>query len=108
MLIVQTTFSDKDEAVEFAKKILLARLAACIQLSGEAESFYWWKGAIEKDQEIIVTMKTMETLYPQLEAYITKIHSYETPEILATTVKHVGSGYLQWLHEELGGEKKKQ
>jgi len=101
VLIVQTTFSDKNEAIEFSRKILQSRLAACIQLSGEAESMYWWEEAIEHDKEIIVTMKTLQVVYPQLESLIEKIHSYETPEILATAVEHVGAGYYRWLYDEI-------
>ena len=102
VLIVQTTFSDTKEAVEFSKKILKSRLAACVQLSNQVESMYWWKDTIEKESEIIVTMKTLEDVYPELEALIEKIHSYDTPEILATAMEHVGTGYLQWLNEEIG------
>ncbi len=101
VLLVQTTFSDKNEALEFSKKVLQTRLAACVQLSRETESMYWWKEAIEKDKEIIVTMKTLQTMYPRLEAFIEKNHSYETPEILATVVEHVGTDYYQWLCDEI-------
>jgi periplasmic divalent cation tolerance protein len=101
VLMVQTTFSDRKEAIEFSKKILETSLAACIQLSAEVESMYWWNGVIEKEKETVVTMKTLQSVYQQLETCIEKIHSYETPEILATAVEHVGTGYYQWLCEEL-------
>jgi periplasmic divalent cation tolerance protein len=104
VLIVQTTFSDKNEAIEFSRKVLQTRLAACVQLSGEVESMYWWKEVIEKDAEIVVTMKTLQTVYPQLENFIEKNHSYETPEILATALEHVGAGYYQWLYDEIAKE----
>lgn len=101
VLIVQTTLSDINEATEFAKKILESRLAACVQLSSKVQSMYRWKNSIEKEDEIIVTMKTLENIYTELEALIEKIHTYETPEILAAEVKHVGKKYLQWLNEEV-------
>lgn len=104
VLLVQTTFSDKNEAIEFSRKVLQARLAGCVQLSGEVESMYWWKESIEKDKEIVVTMKTLHTVYPQLQAFIEKFHSYETPEILATAVEHVGTGYYRWLCDEIKKE----
>jgi periplasmic divalent cation tolerance protein len=104
VLIVQTTFSDRKEATAFSKKVLQARLAACVQLSGDVESMYWWKESIEKDKEIIVTMKTLKSVYWRLEDFIEKTHSYETPEILATIIEHVGTGYFQWLCEEIEKE----
>lgn len=105
VLIVQTTFSDKDEAIVFSKKVLQSRLAACVQLSAETESMYWWREAIERDKEIVVTMKTLQTVYPHLEAFIEKNHSYDTPEILATAVEHVGTDYHRWLCDEIAKEK---
>lgn len=105
-LAVQTTFTDRKEAEEFARKIVGSRLAACVQLSAEVDSFFWWKEAIEHDKEIVVTMKTLEQVYPKLEALIEELHSYETPEILAIPILYVGKGYLEWLKEEiLGGSK---
>ena len=107
VIIVQTTFSDKNEAVQFSRKILQSRLAACVQLSSEVQSMYWWKKEIEKDIEIIVTMKTLQSAYPQLEAFIEHTHSYDTPEIMAVAVEHVSSGYYQWLCDEIGKEQEK-
>lgn len=101
VLLVQTTFSDRNEATAFSTKVLQARLAACVQLSGDVESMYWWKESIEKDKEIIVTMKTLHSVYQRLVAFIEQTHSYETPEILATAVEHVGAGYFQWICEEI-------
>lgn len=101
VLIVQTTFDDREEAVKFAQKVVFKRLAACAQLSGEIESFYWWRGEVENSGELVLSMKTLEDVYPKLEAYINEIHSYDTPEILATRVDYGGEGYVNWLREEL-------
>ena len=102
-LAVQTTFADRNEAVEFARKIIDSRLAACVQLSAEVDSFFWWKDGIEHDKEIVVTMKTLEQVYPKLEMLIEELHSYETPEILATPILYGSKGYLEWLKEEILG-----
>jgi periplasmic divalent cation tolerance protein len=101
VLIVQTTFDDREEAGNFARKVVHKRLAACAQLSGEVESFYWWNNGIEQSGEVILSMKTLDVMYSKLEAYINATHSYETPEILAIPVEHVGTGYVEWLHREI-------
>lgn len=103
-LAVLTTFADRSEAEEFAGKIIASRLAACVQLSGEVTSFFWWKDGIERDNEIVVTMKTLEKAYPKLESLIEELHSYETPEILAIPIIYGGKGYLDWLEEEIVGQ----
>ncbi len=101
MLIVQTTFSEREEAVSLAKKLLQKRLVACAQLSGGIESFYWWNDVIEQSPEYILTMKTTADSYGMLERYIKKLHSYETPEIVAVAAEQVESDYLQWLRTEI-------
>lgn len=103
-LIVQTTFTDREEAEAFAEKVVNSRLAACVQLSSEVTSYYRWDGEVQKDKEIVVTMKTREDLFAQLEFFISQLHSYETPEILALPVVHAAKDYLNWMADEVEGD----
>ncbi len=105
ILVVQTTFSKRAEAVEMARKAVQKRLAACAQLSQGVESFYWWKDSIEQSTEYILSLKTTADLYPDLETFIRGTHSYETPEIIATATEYVEHSYLQWLEDETQPEK---
>ena len=105
-LVVQTTFTDRREAEEFAVKILNSRLAACVQLSADVTSFFWWNGTIEQEKEIVVTMKTRADVYPQLESLISDLHSYETPEVVAMPIIHGSKNYVSWLEEEVDGQKR--
>lgn len=100
ILVVQTTFSERAEAVEMARKVVRKRLAACAQLSQGVESFYWWKDSIEQGTEYILSLKTTADIYPILEDFIRRTHSYETPEIIATATEYVENAYLQWLEDE--------
>ena len=105
MLVVQTTFEDKAEAVAMARNVVRQRLAGCAQLSEGIQSFYWWKNDIEQSGEYILSLKTTPQKHAALQEYIQQSHSYETPEILAIEVDHVSSDYLQWLHEETESKK---
>jgi len=51
MIQVETTCHNRAEAEALAKRILRARLAACVQL-GEIASFYHWEGALEEASEV--------------------------------------------------------
>jgi periplasmic divalent cation tolerance protein len=46
-------------------------------------------------------MKTREDLFPKVEAAIKKLHSYETPEIIAVPIIQGSTEYLKWLDESL-------
>ena len=45
MLIVFTTTPNTEEAETLARKIVEAKLAACVQVLPEMKSFYFWENA---------------------------------------------------------------
>lgn len=100
---VITTVAVQEDADKLARLVLEKRLAACIQIT-QCSSLYHWQGAIEQDNELKLIMKSSVNLYPQLEKFILDHHPYDTPEILATPVQFVNSGYLNWLAGELKAE----
>ncbi len=94
---VITTTKTKEEAKAIARHLVEEKLAACVQILGGIESTYLWKGKIETSKEFMCFIKTREDLYPQVEAAINEIHSYETPEIIALPITHGSANYLAWL-----------
>ena len=102
-LQVVTTTAEKKDAENLAQAILEKRLGACVQISGPIESRYWWNGRIETAAEWFVTIKTRRDLYKPLEKLLLELHPYDQPEIIATAVAEVSSGYLRWLSEQVSG-----
>jgi periplasmic divalent cation tolerance protein len=97
-LIVKTTFESKKDAEAIAKKIIEAKLAACIQLS-EVESYYKWNNKTENSHEYKLEIKTLSKNYKKLEKLIIKNHKYEIPEIVAIKIKKGSKKYLNWMKE---------
>ncbi|MEN8199779.1 MAG: divalent-cation tolerance protein CutA [Thermodesulfobacteriota bacterium] len=100
-ILVATTFSEKEEALDMARYLLQERLIACGQISSPMDSLYQWKGKIEQEKEYRLTMKSSEAHWEALEREISRKHSYDVPEIIAMKALHVSSNYQQWLKEEL-------
>lgn len=98
---VVTTAGSKQEANKIANALVARRLAACVQVSGPITSTYHWQGKIETSQEWVCVIKSLASKYPALEAAICELHSYDVPEILATSVVAGHRGYLDWLTAEL-------
>ena len=98
---VVTTAGSKEEANKIANALVARRLAACVQVSGPITSTYHWQGKIETSQEWVCVIKSLASKYPALEAAIYELHSYDVPEILATSVVAGHRGYLDWLAAEL-------
>jgi len=78
------------------------RLAACVNVIPAVTSIYRWKGAIERETESTLLIKTRAEHVPALMSAIVELHPYEVPEIVALTVEpnEVSPAYLQWLRDE--------
>ena len=97
---VSTTVDRKNRADKIAKRILLERLASCVQVLGPITSSYWWKGRIELTQEWLCLIKARASDYSRIEDSIKKIHPYEVPEILASPILRGNEDYLDWIIRE--------
>ncbi len=104
--MVFTTVPNLAVGRKLAKEVLERRFAACIHLAPRGESHYWWKGKIEKAQEVAMIFKTSKKALPLLLHVLKDIHPYEIPEILAFRIDHGNVSYLKWLEEETNPKSK--
>ncbi len=101
-IAVLTTCGSEAEARGIARGLVEARLAACVAATPGTVSVYRWKGAFEESQEWSLLIKSRRDLFPALCAEIRRLHSYETPEIVALQIIDGSPQYLQWMDDELG------
>jgi periplasmic divalent cation tolerance protein len=101
---VTTATDSRQEAATLAKSAVQQRLAACAQLVGPLASTYWWEGEIETAEEWMVVFKTTVDRFEELAGLITEVHSYDTPEIIATPVVAGSGEYLGWVKEQTAAE----
>jgi periplasmic divalent cation tolerance protein len=94
-----TTAGSDAEAEALAEALLAERLAACVQLS-PIRSRYVWKGAVQREDEILLLIKTRAELFEQVRARLRALHSYDTPEILMLPATAADADYLAWLEAE--------
>lgn len=98
---VSTTVATEEEAGALARMLVEKRLAACVQVIGPLTSHYRWQGKIETTGEYLCLGKSLVALYPEIEAAIKAIHSYEVPELIATPITAGSREYLAWLAAEV-------
>lgn len=99
-LIVLTNLPDRASAVKLAETLVDKRLAACVNVLGEATSVYRWQGRVATEAEVPVLIKTREALYGEVAAAIVAAHPYELPEIVAVPVVRGLPEYLEWVVAE--------
>ncbi len=100
-VIVYITASNTEEANVLAEALLKERLAACANVVESVKSIYWWKGALERDNESLIILKTTEGKFDALAERAKELHSYENPEIVAVPILKGSSDYLSWIDKEV-------
>jgi periplasmic divalent cation tolerance protein len=96
-IVVLLTAPSREEAARLAEMLVGARLAACVQILPEMESVYRWEGAIQREPEHLLLVKTTVGRFDALEREVRALHSYTTPEIIALPVAEASAPYLEWL-----------
>jgi periplasmic divalent cation tolerance protein len=96
-IAVFITAPNREEAAQLAEMLVGKRLAACVQIMPEMQSIFRWQGRVEWQREVLLIAKTVGSKFAALESEVTKLHSYETPEIVAFPLTHGSQPYLEWL-----------
>jgi periplasmic divalent cation tolerance protein len=99
-VLVQTTLDDRDTAAEIVREAVGERLAACGQISGPMESTYWWRGALEVEEEWLCVFKTTRGLAQRLGEFLLERHPYEVPEVVIIAIDGTSREYGEWIREE--------
>ena len=77
------------------------KLAACVNIIPSVVSVYRWQDAVEHSKELLLLIKTSESVWPLLEARILELHPYELPEIIAVPIHTGQTDYTQWIENNL-------
>jgi len=95
--IVLTTVGANDDAHDLANDLVEKRLAACVNIVPRIESVYRWKGNIERDQEQLLIIKTVDERISALKDALFARHPYEVPELVLIAIDDIGDAYRDWL-----------
>lgn len=96
-VLVLSTCPDEQTAERLATTLVDEKLAACVNILGPLRSVYRWKGAVQKDDELLLIVKTNVDRYPQVERLIVQQHPYELPEVVQVPIGAGSADYLAWI-----------
>ena len=102
-VLVWTTIGKTADGRGMASILVTERLAACVNVLPEMESFYRWKGQVETDHERQLIMKTTAARVPALRARVHDLHDYEVPEFIVVPIVGGNEAYLNWIRESTAG-----
>jgi periplasmic divalent cation tolerance protein len=98
-VIIFTTLPADSDPAEFANALVEERLAACVSIYGDMQSFYRWSDQVEQDTERQVVIKTAARRVPALWERVRAMHPYEVPEFLVMPIVDGNEAYLSWMRE---------
>lgn len=99
-LLVLTNLPDRAAAERLAERLIVERVAACVNVLAPCRSVYRWQGAIERAEEHPLLIKTTAERYDALEQAIRAAHPYELPEVIAVPIERGLAPYLDWVKSE--------
>ncbi len=87
-------------AEKLAREILAKRIAACVSITHNVKSCYWWDDKIETSAESLLLIKTRSSLFRAVESVVKRVHPYKVPEIIAIPINIGHKPYLAWIKKE--------
>jgi len=104
---VYMTAGSKDEAKKIGKELVASRLAACVNILDNMNSFYLWEGEIQDDTEVVMIAKTTEDSIPELIEKVRSMHSYDCPCIVSLPVLGGYQPFLDWIVDNSSPQRRK-
>jgi periplasmic divalent cation tolerance protein len=105
VIVVLVTCKSQGEARKIVMAVVEKRLAACGNiLESPVNSVYRWKGKVERAKEYLVVLKSTRRAFAELEREVTRLHSYDVPEIIAIPVTDGSRKYLAWVGANVDGK----
>ena len=92
-----------EHAQSIAESLVREKRAACVTET-PVTSTYRWEGAVQRDEEVTLTIKVSLIEAEATRTRLLELHPYTVPEVLALEVnqEHSHQPYVEWVREETG------
>jgi periplasmic divalent cation tolerance protein len=100
-IVILSTAGSAEEGEKIAEKLVSDRLVACVNIISGMKSIYWWNQAVQKEEEVLMIMKTERVKFDEVQQAIRSLHSYEVPEVICLPIENGFEGYLKWIENTL-------
>ncbi|VDP30117.1 unnamed protein product [Echinostoma caproni] len=97
--VAYVTCPNSSVAENMASLLVTQKLAACVNIIPSVKSIYTWKGKVEKDEEVLMIIKTRSSLIEKLSEAVKTNHPYECPEVIFVPITAGYAPYLKWISE---------
>lgn len=98
-IMVYITHATEKVALKVSNYLVEQKFAACANVF-PIKSIYWWKAAIQAENEWVSIVKTIPENWISLKSEVEKIHPYEVPCIIKFEVE-ANEAYEKWIRESV-------
>ena len=102
LVVVLVTVPDEEVADNLSKILVEERLVACAQVLPGLTSHYSWEGQLERSEEVLIILKTLQVRLAELETRVRQLHPYDVPQFVALSASHVEENYARWVGSATG------
>lgn len=99
-IVILITCKEASEAERISEALIQQHLIACGNILPEVNSIFQWKGNVEHEAEVLLIAKSHRSVFHEIIEQVRKLHSYETPEIIALPIVEGSKEYLDWVAKE--------
>jgi periplasmic divalent cation tolerance protein len=100
VVLIYATFPDAATADRISGELVMAGLAACVNVISGMRAIYRWAGAIQRDDEVVGIVKTRAVLAERVVGWIRVSHPYLNPAAIVLSVSGGSADFLAWIAEE--------
>ena len=94
------TCANEIEADKIAEVLLQKKLVVCAKKTPVTSSFLW-KEKVNKSNEILLIIESVEEFFNKVETEVRKIHSYELFVLESIPLGKTSKGVVNWMTENL-------
>lgn len=100
LVLVMTTAPNPEVANGLVEGLVEARLVACGNVVPGLTSIYRWEGAMAREAEVLVLLKTVRSRVEDVFRRLSETHPYELPELVTVRVDEASHAYCRWVRQE--------
>jgi periplasmic divalent cation tolerance protein len=101
-ILVVSTVPDRETGINIGNVLVKSRLAACVNIVPGVTSIYEWKDEVYNEGELVLFIKTRESLFEEVREKVLEIHPYEVPEVISVKIERGHVPYLSWIRDNTG------
>ena len=100
-IMIISTVDTMDLALKISHALVDEGEAACVNIIPGVRSIYRWEGKTYDEPELLLLIKSSADSFEPVRKKIRRLHSYDTPEVIALPIAEGDPDYLNWLHSQV-------